>query len=396
MTSTTKVVKDVILSNQSTWEPWFNNLKGSVPRHLWKFFDPEGTEVFLEPIAPVEPVLEPPPIPVPTLGSSGPSTRSTPTLSNGETPAQLAARERRFEKQLELFYKQHNIYSQRKREWDKIIEVQIKLQDRIQSSVAQQKTTHLDADLTVRQWLQALKASVAPPLATIQQTVRVKYQRFILKGLSEWPAGGPGNWIAKWEDLMNRARKYNVIINAWLTDVSTVWRPVPALATYFDTVETRIIEQEAQRYTVASVSAAIQQHWEQVQQGSVVKRTKPRTTRSAFATQEATLGDGDEAEPARKQPKPRKNQRRKREKVNANEQMKSRPRPTPPRPTPPPLPQLPPKLRLRPRRPGNGRTNAGINPGARRVEEHIILFLDVFWCSVSKRIGWTKRYLTIT
>ena len=239
MTSTgnTKVVKDVVLSNQSTWEPWFNNLKGSVPKHLWKFFDPEGTEVFLEPIAPVEPVLEPPPVAVPSQGSFGPSTRSTPTLSSGETPAQLAAREGRYEKQLELFYKQHNIYSQRKREWDKISEAEIKLQDRVQSSVAQQKATQLDADLTVRQWLQALKASSAPSLATIQQSIWVDYQRFILNGYSEWPTGGPGNWIGKWEDLMNRARKYNVTIDAWLTDVSSVWRPVPALATYFDTVE---------------------------------------------------------------------------------------------------------------------------------------------------------------
>ena len=170
MTSTTKVVKDVILTlNQSTWEPWYNNLKGSVPGYLWKYFDPEGTEVFFEPIAPLEPVLEPPPVTAP-LVSSGPSTQSTPTV-NGETLAQLAIREGRFEKQIELFYKQHNIYSQRKREWDKIIEVQIKLQDQIQSSVAEKKTTHFDSDFSVRQWLQALKASSAPPLATIQQTV---------------------------------------------------------------------------------------------------------------------------------------------------------------------------------------------------------------------------------
>ena len=78
--------------------------------------------------------------------------------------------------------------------------------------------------------------------------------------------------------------------------MSSIWRPVPALTGYFDTVETRIIEQEADRYTVASISAALKYHWDRVQEGRVVKRAKPKTTRSAFTTQQATLGE--DAEPA--------------------------------------------------------------------------------------------------
>ncbi|MCJ1463535.1 hypothetical protein MMC07_002143 [Pseudocyphellaria aurata] len=250
--SATKVVKDVVLSDQSTWEPWYNNLKGTVPRHLWRFFDPEGTDVFVEPLPEQAPIATLPPV-----VASGPSTRST----------------------------------------------------------TQRKSTQLDSDLTVRQWLQALKASSAPPFTTLQQTVRVDYQRFIQVGYSDWPTGGPGNWIGKWEDLMNRARKYKVTFDSWLTDVSTVWRPVPALTTYFDTLENRVIEGKAHKYTMASVSLAIQQHWERIQQGTLVKRAKPRTTRSAFTTQEATLGateEPDEApEPTQANEKPAKKKNKK-------------------------------------------------------------------------------------
>ena len=161
---------------------------------------------------------------------------------------------------MKLFYKQHNIYSQWKREWDKIIEIKIKLQDRIQSSVTEEKTTHLDSDLIVRQWLQALKTSLALFLAIIQQTVWTKYQQFVLKSMSDWLVNGPSKWIAKWKDIMNRAKKYNVTTDSWLIDVSMVWRPVPDLVIYSYSVETQIVKQEAQRYTVALVSVAIQQH----------------------------------------------------------------------------------------------------------------------------------------
>ena len=61
---------------------------------------------------------------------------------------------------------------------------------------------------------------------------------------------------------MNQARRYNVTFENWLMDVSSIWRPVPALTGYFDAVENQIIEQEADQYTVASVSSALKYHWD--------------------------------------------------------------------------------------------------------------------------------------
>lgn len=128
---------------------------------------------------------------------------------------------------------------------------------------------------------------------------------------------------------MNRAKRYNVFFDNWLTDVSSIWRPVPALTGYFDDVKNQIIEQEAGRYTVASVSSALKYHWDRVQEGSVVKQAKPKTTRLAFTTQEAIEEETNEPAAAAKankssspkklnaKPKKKANRKRKRSFNNA-------------------------------------------------------------------------------
>ena len=254
--ATPKVVKDVIFINQATWEPWFNSIRASVKDHLWRFFDPEGLNVFHEPLAHILPFPEQPP--VAGISAAGPSTRST--LAPGtvvKTPAQQAARKLRNKKQLETHYKAVSTYSQLKRDWEKIANAQAKLRDRIQASVVQHKGSQLNADLSVRQWLQALKASTAPPVETIKQSIRVDYQRFVLVGYSDWPTGGPSNWVSKWKDLMHRAQKYSVTLNNWLNNVVYIWKRVPALSNYFFTVSTHIIQHRAYVYTVASVASDI-------------------------------------------------------------------------------------------------------------------------------------------
>ena len=241
MTSTsTKVVKDVVLINQATWEPWFNSIRASVKDHLWRYIDPEQFDTFLEPLAPILPLPEQPL--VAGILFAGPSIRST--LAPGtvvKTSAQQAAQKTQNKRQLEAHYKAVSAYSQLKRDWEKIVDAQSKLRDQIQSFVAQHKGSQLNADLSVRQWLQALKASTAPLMETIQQSIRIDYQRFVLVGYSDWPTRAPSNWVAKWEDLMHRAQKYSVTLDNWLSKVVHIWKRVPALSTYFFTVSTHII-----------------------------------------------------------------------------------------------------------------------------------------------------------
>lgn len=150
--------------------------------------------------------------------------------------------------------------------------------------MAQHKGFQLDTDLSVCQWLQALKASTAPPVETIKQSIRTGYQQFILIGYSDWPTGGLSNWVSKWEDLMHRAQKYSVTFDNWLDNVILIWKRVPALSNYFFTISTHIIQHKAYNYTVASVASNINRQWELEKQRDNVKVSKPKTTRSAFTT----------------------------------------------------------------------------------------------------------------
>ena len=127
MTSLSKVIKDVILSDESNWEPWYNVIKASVEQY-WRYFDPEGFDTFFEPLAPAQPLPELPP--VAGKATAGPSTRSTPAPGTViETPTQQAARELRNKEQLEVFFKDHNLFNQQKRNWENVAGAQSKLRD---------------------------------------------------------------------------------------------------------------------------------------------------------------------------------------------------------------------------------------------------------------------------
>ena len=62
-------VKNILLSDRSTWDGWYENIKGSVPDYLWKYFDPDNNAIFLDSVAPVEPIMKPlPQAPTPAPG----------------------------------------------------------------------------------------------------------------------------------------------------------------------------------------------------------------------------------------------------------------------------------------------------------------------------------------
>ena len=66
--------KDILLSDQSTWDGWYKNIKASILDYLWKYFDPDNDSVFVEILAPVEPTMEiQPPA---SLPAPGPATQN--------------------------------------------------------------------------------------------------------------------------------------------------------------------------------------------------------------------------------------------------------------------------------------------------------------------------------
>lgn len=42
-----------ILSDPSTWDPWFEQTRASVPSHMWRYFDLDTNDTFTAPLPPV-------------------------------------------------------------------------------------------------------------------------------------------------------------------------------------------------------------------------------------------------------------------------------------------------------------------------------------------------------
>ena len=177
-----------------------------------------------------------------------------------------------------------HVHRDAKKEWEYYHAIQTKLRDKIQATVAKQKAARLRANLPVRTWLKDLKASSAPPEATTKRSISVEYHRLMNIGFTEWPTGGPGAWLAIWENLICWAERFDVTLENWLNDVSLVWQRVPGVAGYFDEVERKVVQGKHYKYSPTDISAAIQQYWERRREGTILKFVKPKATRSAFTT----------------------------------------------------------------------------------------------------------------
>lgn len=168
-----------------------------------------------------------------------------------------------------------------------------KLRERIKATISQQKAAPLVPERSTREWLIHLRSSTAPPKTSVLQAIKVEYKKLVGVGLDDWPPGGPGSWLAKWEDLLYRSAQNGKQIDDWLEDVSLVWINVKEVNFFFNLVETNLRVGNTAQYSYASIVAELQQTWERKRQGQSLCRTRSRTTRSAFATD--VMFDGEEA-----------------------------------------------------------------------------------------------------
>ncbi|MCJ1270674.1 hypothetical protein MMC22_010571 [Lobaria immixta] len=165
-----KTARDVILTDPSTYYQWYENVKGSVPNQFWEYFDPESDAEAIKPIKPIKPVNTPPTV----LETSGPSTRNFRAAT--ETPKQQATRRHKA---------MGEIYG---------------LQDeaaRLSSFNGITAKVRPPGDKSLREWITGLRDSTQPPKATVKQTIRVEYGKFMNHGLTDWSTGGPSSRIAK-------------------------------------------------------------------------------------------------------------------------------------------------------------------------------------------------------
>lgn len=110
-----------------------------MPDYLWRYFDPDGVAIFVDPIPSVEPVIEP--APQARASTLRPTSRNTQPL--GETPEHQAGRESRYKEDINIYFKRHTIYGDVRKVWDYYHAIQTKLQDKIQATVAKQKAVKL-------------------------------------------------------------------------------------------------------------------------------------------------------------------------------------------------------------------------------------------------------------
>ena len=105
-----------------------------------------------------------------------------------------------------------------------------------------------------------------------------------------WLSGDPTLWIAKWEELINNAERYEENLLTWLRDICLVWEQVLDLIVYFSNTKLSIRKHTMAEYTPGKISSSIHFHLKDRKHRSILKPVrKPKATRSSSATQGVTL-----------------------------------------------------------------------------------------------------------
>ena len=174
--SSAKTAKDIILGESNTYHQWYSNLKDSVPSHLWRYFDPAGNAVFIQPVPPFQPVCQEVISPPVVLFASGHSTKSFQTLGDTLDP-QAARKNARYKEGFDIYSKFYAIYWDKQVQWEKYSEINAKLRDCIKATISSKKAGPLSFKASTQQWFIDLKRATAPILATTKQTLKVEYKR---------------------------------------------------------------------------------------------------------------------------------------------------------------------------------------------------------------------------
>lgn len=93
--------------------------------------------------------------------------------------AQQAARREPNRRLQDIYYKDHAIARDKKKEWEHFNAVEAKLQKTMMATVAPHKKSLLWSIYTFRQWLQGLKTSTSLPDATMKQNIQLQYRKFV-------------------------------------------------------------------------------------------------------------------------------------------------------------------------------------------------------------------------
>ncbi len=122
---------------------------------MWKYIDPDSDAALNKPVEPVMPIDEPFP------------DRNKPL----QVENACITRNQRYE---DVYFKLFQVFRKNERKWDRYHEVDTKLRERIQSTVAQQNKATLRTIYPIRKWLTVLRDSTTLSVKTVRLNVQLE------------------------------------------------------------------------------------------------------------------------------------------------------------------------------------------------------------------------------
>jgi hypothetical protein len=267
--SASSSTKEVILEGPEQFHTWFLSIKGSVPRDLWKYFDPETDDEFDEP----EPV---------TLETIRQGVTSLTAFTSAERSQYTSLR---------------TIYNHDVSQYQRFLSEEAKLRNKILNTVPESKKPQLQDDQDVRDWITNLQTSTKPTDTQMKDIVRARHRTLLGAKYVEWPTAGPEKWLTDWQKLMVDCKTWcEALYEDWASDFNLVWGEVPGAKRLCDRLVEAIAADEIDDWDIYRASRELKQAWDQKSIRSGMKvASRGKVTRAAFAVEPLFDGTPPEA-----------------------------------------------------------------------------------------------------
>jgi hypothetical protein len=192
----------IVLARSEDWERWYRQLRGHVDREIWSLLNPEVDEEIEE--GPIERPQKP---------------RFRDYNHNATTFANLSQAQQKAYESARQFYT-HDL-----REYNRQQDLLREARTYIQSTVSTVKQTHLDPELSEREWILALRDDTAPPEGYMLDKARERYTN-LLRGFK---SNKIHPWLDEWEAVMLDCIKYDlpeIQRGLWLKDLAKLFKPI--------------------------------------------------------------------------------------------------------------------------------------------------------------------------
>ena len=154
----------------------------------------------------------------------------------------------------------------------------IKLKKKIKNIVFSEKKTLLQSQLFIKKWLQLFINSAKTSSDLMKKNVNAEYQKFMINGFRDWPAGGPQQWLAKWKNLLIKFEKYGITIINWMTHVFAMWQNVFNFTAYFKFFERKKSWKTLFKIHFIQLNRNIQRKYEQQKHQLVLRYSKTKSS----------------------------------------------------------------------------------------------------------------------